>query len=93
MSRKPAARSSIDEVGAAAIGHVLFKRNAGVPHVARVTMSNNPGWLNALSRSMWRELRAVFEGLAKREHEAHYRYATTTEHREAAVRTFMERYR
>jgi len=49
-------------------GHIRFERDAASGAIARVTISN-PGRLNALTRAMWRELRAVFDDLAEREDE------------------------
>jgi enoyl-CoA hydratase len=49
-------------------GHIRFERDAASNAIARVTIAN-PGRLNALTRLMWRELRAIFEGLAERESE------------------------
>lgn len=43
------------------MGHVRLQAEGAV---ARVTLSN-PGKLNAMSRAMWRELRAVFSALAR----------------------------
>ncbi|MEY4753768.1 MAG: hypothetical protein RJA44_1443, partial [Pseudomonadota bacterium] len=47
---------------------VRYERHASLDGVAVVTLSN-PGKLNAVSVAMWRELRAVFAGLAEREPE------------------------
>lgn len=43
-------------------GRVRTEPLAGVPGGWRVLLSN-PGRLNAMSRAMWRELKAVFEGI------------------------------
>lgn len=47
-------------------GRVHFERDAADPRIGRVTLAN-PGRMNAITRAMWRELRAIFEGLAERE--------------------------
>jgi enoyl-CoA hydratase/carnithine racemase len=49
-------------------GHIRFERGVASSAIAHVTISN-PGRLNALTRAMWRELRAIFDGLSEREAE------------------------
>lgn len=47
-------------------GEVRFEHHATLADVAVVTL-DHPGKLNAVSVAMWRELRAIFDGLAERE--------------------------
>lgn len=55
-------------MSAATTGSVRFERDAGLPHIAQVTL-RNPERMNAMTRSMWRELRETFDGIAEREPE------------------------